>query len=94
VIESFADEGTRDIFDHANTKEARKTLGENLWSVARRKLTMLNAASDLLHLNTPGNRLEQLHASDRYSIRINAQFRVTFGWEPPRALAVRIEDYH
>lgn len=95
VIESFADQGTRDIFDHANTKDARQTLGENLWSIARRKLTMLNAATDLRHLNTPGNRLELLHGGGkRYSIRINDQYRVTFDWNPPMASAVRVEDYH
>jgi len=43
-----------------------------------------------------GNRLERLKGprSDRHSIRINDQYRVTFRWENGHAYEVGVEDYH
>ena len=58
---------------------------------------MLNAAESLEDLRSPpGNRLERLRGDLRglYSIRVNDQWRIVFGWEPGRAFAVRIDDYH
>jgi len=66
-------------------------------TVARRKLSMLNAATELRDLKSPlGNRLEAL-AGDRkgqHSIRVNDQFRVCFVWTPQGAKDVEILDYH
>lgn len=66
-------------------------------AVARRKLSMLNAATELRDLKSPpGNRLEAL-AGDRkgqHSIRVNDQFRVCFVWTPQGAKDVEILDYH
>ena len=55
----------------------------NLWPVARRKLDQLQRANSLSDLRfPPGNRLEQLHGrlAEWYSIRINEQWRIVFGW--------------
>ena len=44
----------------------------------------------------PGNRLEAL-VGDRkgqYSIRINAQYRICFGWTAAGPRDVQIVDYH
>ena len=42
----------------------------------------------------PGNHFEVLHGrTGVFSIRINLQWRVTFGWEDGAA-NVKIEDYH
>jgi proteic killer suppression protein len=43
-----------------------------------------------------GNRLERLKGDQagRHSIRINAQYRVTFRWESGHAYEVCVEDYH
>lgn len=64
---------------------------------ARKKLLMLNAAKVLKDLEVPpGNRLEKL-VGDRigqYSIRINDQWRICFGWDDGTALNVEIVDYH
>ncbi len=44
----------------------------------------------------PDDRLEKLKGDGkgRHSIRINAQYRVCFGWEGRDAYAVEIVDYH
>jgi len=61
VIGSFADSGTEDIFNGADTRAARRTRPKSLWPSARRKLDQLNRVRDLLNLAVPpGNRLERL----------------------------------
>ena len=60
-------------------------------------LKALDVAIRLDDLRIPaGNRLERLKGvrSDRYSIRINDQYRVTFRWENGHACEVTVEDYH
>jgi proteic killer suppression protein len=96
VIQSFADEPTADLFRERNTKAARSVPHE-LWPVVRRKLKMIDVASQLEDLRVPpGNRLERLRGklADRYSIRVNSQYRVTFQWKKGDAYEVRVEDYH
>jgi proteic killer suppression protein len=96
VIHSFADEPTADLFRERNTRAARSVPRE-LWPVVQRKLKMLDVASQLGDLLIPpGNRLERLkrRQADRYSIRVNDQYRVTFQWKKGDAYEVRVEDYH
>ena len=62
-----------------------------------RKLVALDAAEALADLRVPpGNRLEKLKGrrSGQYSIRINDQWRVCFGWKDGDAHDVEIVDYH
>jgi len=97
MIRSFANEGTEDLFDRANSKAARRTCPQTLWSVARRKLDQLNAAVSLESLDLPpGNRLESLKGKRKgqHSIRINDQYRVCFVWERGGAADVEVVDYH
>jgi proteic killer suppression protein len=97
MIVSFKDEGTRDIFAKQDTRAARKTCPQFLWSIALRKLNALNDANHLIDLvEPPGNRLERLKG-DRlgaHSIRINDQYRVCFRWGPAGPGDVEIADYH
>lgn len=96
MIQSFADRATEDLFDHANTRAARR-FPKALWPVVQRKLDRLEAAADLKDLRTPlGNRLERLKgtATGRWSIRVNDQYRITFRFEGGRAHDVCCEDYH
>ena len=37
VIQSFFDQGTEDVFNGVNSKNARKTCPKNLWRIAGRK---------------------------------------------------------
>jgi proteic killer suppression protein len=96
MIISFKDRATEDIFNGDNTKAAR-SIPQSIWSVAFRKLDMINAAHDICDLRVPqGNMLERLKGSlsDHYSIRINDQYRVVFSWSQGNARDVLITDYH
>jgi len=97
VIRSFADRGTEDVFDGADTRAARTTCPKFLWSVARRKLDQINRTDQLSELAIPpGNRLERLKRdrAGQHSIRINDQYRICFRWENSNADDVEITDYH
>jgi proteic killer suppression protein len=96
VIRSFADQGTEDVFDGINSKEARATCPSNLWTIAGRKLDQINRARDLSDLAVPpGNRLERLKGdrAGQHSI-LNDQYRVCFSWKEGYADEVEITDYH
>jgi proteic killer suppression protein len=66
---------------------------------ARLKLDRLEAATSLKDLAAlPGNRFEALRGDRKgqYSIRINGQWRICFGWadRSPGPSGVEIVDYH
>nr|MBS4169759.1 Uncharacterized protein [Neochlamydia sp. AcF95]NGY94921.1 hypothetical protein [Neochlamydia sp. AcF84] len=68
-------------FHGVNSKRMRKRLDPSLYSIACRKLDMLNASINLSDLKVPpANILEVLKGNfkGKYSIRINAQYRVVF----------------
>lgn len=93
MIRSFADAATDDIFAGRNTKHARRAVPRELWSNARRKLAVLDAAHSLAILAvTPGYRLEVVPMG--HSIRISLQYRITFRFVAPDAYDVRAWDYH
>jgi proteic killer suppression protein len=97
MIRSFHDRGTEEIFNRVNSREARRTCPEILWSVARRKLDLLNTVVSLESLRIPpGNRLEALQGdrAGQHSIRINDQYRICFIWANDGPLQVEIADYH
>ena len=75
----------------------RVTRFVNFESVARRKLSQLDAATELRDLKSPpGNRLEALagNRSGQHSIRVNNQWRVCFVWTLQGPKDVEIVDYH
>jgi proteic killer suppression protein len=97
AIQSFRDEGARDIAESANTKAARRTLPVQLHQAARRRLAALDAMTALIDLALfPGWRLEPLKGDryGQYSIRINDQYRISFQWNGIDVLDVEITDYH
>ena len=97
MIQSFADGETEDIFHGLNSKRARKRLDPSLYSIASRKLDMLDVARDLNDLRIPpANRLEALKGDRKgqYSIRINNQYRVVFSWGKLGSEQVEIVAYH
>jgi toxin HigB-1 len=80
MIKSFADRRTRQLFEgqHVAAYDA-------FADQARRRLDALVEAATLRELQArPGNRFEALKGSRKgqYSVRINAQWRVCFRWEP------------
>jgi proteic killer suppression protein len=96
MIVSFGDRTTEDIFHGRDTKAARK-ISRALWTRIQRKLDMLNAAATVEDLRVPpSNRLEKLRGdwAGFYSLRVNDQYRVVFGFEGGKAIHVRCTDYH
>ncbi len=96
MIQSFADETTADLFRERNTRQSRR-IPRDVWRAAQRKLKALDVAAGLDDLRTPaGNRLERLRGAqpERYSMRVNDQYRLTFRWEDGHAYEVCVEDYH
>lgn len=93
MIVSFRDKRTRDF---AAGKRVKAFSG--FARQAERKLDQLDAATSLLDLDLPGNRLEALKGDRKgqYSIRINDQWRICFEWprSTPGPVKVEIVDYH
>jgi toxin HigB-1 len=97
VIVSFADQGTEDVYNGVDSKDARKICPGDIVRTAVRKLAQLNQAVKLEDIRVPpGNRLEKLRGDreGRYSIRVNDQYRVCFAWSDSGAEEVQIIDYH
>jgi len=97
MIVSFRDEGTRDVFEGNDTRDARHRCPSPLWPVARSSLELLDYAENLLDLTVPpGNRLERLKGdrAGQFSIRINLQYRICFWWTAEGPARVEIVDYH
>lgn len=93
MIRSFADKETEKIWQGAFSRR----LPNDIQSVARRKLRMMNSARRIDDLRIPpANRLEALKGERRgqYSIRINDQWRICFRWSEGDASDVEIVDYH
>ena len=93
MIRSFADKRTAAIF----MEQPARGIGESLARAAKRKLDLLHAASRVEDLSSPpGNRLEKLRGdrAGQWSIRVNDQWRICFGWDGIDAVEVALVDYH
>lgn len=93
MIKSFAGTTTQDLFERQKVRK----LPPEILKTAYRKLLIIDAAENLEDLKIPpGNRLEKLSGEflDKYSIRINDQWRIVFNWSDNNAFEVEITDYH
>ena len=93
MLRSFADKDSEHVWQR---KRVRK-LGQGVQRAALRKLLILDAAETLDDLRVPpGNRLEKLKGgrAGSYSVRINQQWRICFGWTDAGPEDVEIVDYH
>jgi proteic killer suppression protein len=93
VILSYRDRRTRSLSEGKRVK----AFGGIAYK-AQMRLDQLDAATSLLDLDLPGNRLEALKGDRKgqYSVRINDQWRICFEW-PKGAKGpskVEIVDYH
>ena len=93
MIVSFRDKRTREFSEGNRVKSFA-----GFEHKAELKLDQLEAATSILDLNLPGNRLEALKGDrqGQYSIRINDQWRICFEWPKgsPGPVNVEIIDYH
>jgi proteic killer suppression protein len=93
MIKTFRDKETEKIFNRLVSRKLPSTIQH----LARRKLVILDAATELNALRVPpGNRLEALRGDRKgqHSIRINDQWRICFRWKSGDAYNVEIADYH
>lgn len=93
MIVSFGSKETEMIWNGIRVKK----MPIEIQNIGRRKLRMLNNSQDIIDLRVPpSNRLEKLSGNlqDFYSIRINKQWRIIFGWNNGNASEVQIIDYH
>ena len=93
MIKTFRNKETEKMF---NRRFSRK-LSQNIQHLARRKLVILDAATELNALRVPpGNRLEALKGDRKgqHSIRINDKWRICFKWKAGDAYDVEIANYH
>ena len=93
MIKSFQDKEAEKIFNRLYSRK----LPQNIQYLARRKLVILDAATELNNLRLPpGNRLEVLKGDRKgqHSIRINDLWRICFTWKAGDSYDVEIVDYH
>jgi len=93
MIVSFRDKRARELAEGNRVKAF-----SGFERKAELKLDQLEAATSILDLSLPGNRLEALKGERKgqHSIRINDQWRICFEW-PKGSLGpvnVEIVDYH
>lgn len=93
MIKSFGNRETEKIWTGVRSKK----LPNEIQTIARRKLRMVNNAQDITDLRIPpSNRLEKLKGDLKayYSIRLNDQWRIIFQWINNDAFEIQIVDYH
>ncbi|MEO5705799.1 MAG: type II toxin-antitoxin system RelE/ParE family toxin [Alteraurantiacibacter sp.] len=79
----------------ASTGDARKLpVRDSAVRKLARQLALLNAAIQPEDMNLPGFYFHSLKGEERWSVRITANYRLTFGWLEPDAIDLDIEDYH
>ena len=92
MIRSFADEDTKQVFNHRHSRQYAA-----FERVALRKLRQIHSVSTVEELrDPPGNLLERLRGDreSQWSLRINDQYRIRFRWRDGDAYEVEIVDYH
>jgi proteic killer suppression protein len=90
VIISFHQKGLRKFWD---TGDASALHGSK--DRIRRILSLLDGAKAPEEMNLAGLYFHRLSGNPiRYSVRVTANWRITFAWEGPDALQVDFEDYH
>jgi len=93
MITSFKDKETEKIWNGTVSTK----LPFEIQQTARRKLRMINNSQNINDLRIPpANKLEKLQGDlkNKYSIRINDQWRIVFVWDRNNSLEVEIVDYH
>ena len=93
MIVSFRDKRTRELAEGNRVKAF-----SGFERMAELKLDQLEAATSILDLSLPGNRLEALKGDrqGQYSIRVNDKWRICFEWPKgsPGPVNVEIVDDH
>ena len=92
MIKSFRHKGLRRFFETGNKSGSQASHAGRL----RLLLAALDTAQTIEDMDVPGYRLHPLkgRAKDRWSIRVSANWRLTFKFGEGNALVLDYEDYH
>lgn len=92
MIQSFRHKGLRRFFETGSVAGIQADHAKRL----RMQLAALDTAQTVQDMDVPGFRLHPLKGADRgrWSIWVNANWRVTFEFHEGNAHAVDYEDYH
>jgi proteic killer suppression protein len=92
LIKSWKHKYLRDFFELGNTKGVQAKHIKRL----QVQLALLNSAVRPKDMNLPGYHFHALQGNMKglYSITVNANWRMTFGFEGTNAILVNYEDYH
>ncbi|HEV8012660.1 MAG TPA: type II toxin-antitoxin system RelE/ParE family toxin [Pontimonas sp.] len=93
MILSFGDKHTEEVFTQGGSRKWHP----HVCRIAQQKLVLLDSVSTLGDLAALKSlRLEKLQGNlhSRWSIRVNAQWRIIFGWTSEGPEGVGLVDYH
>ena len=78
------------------TKGRTQGLNANWLARISRILRALDVATEPEEMNLPGYYFHGLSGkdTDRYSVRVSGNYRITFGWSDNDAIDIDLEDYH
>ena len=92
MIDSFRHKGLKKLYTEGKVQGVRRDQVERITMV----LDALEAAETLEELNMPAFKFHALQGYNpkRYSMKVNANYRITFEWNNGMAQKVDLEDYH
>ena len=90
MIRSFRSKALQRFFE---TGDARRLSVQTSDRVGR-ILRALDAAAAPDDMNLPGFHLHRLRGTQRFSVRVTGNWRITFGFKGDDAADVDLEDYH
>lgn len=92
MIKTYRHNGLKELVETGSTAKINSKFHARTLEI----LDVLNKAGDLRVLNDPAYRLHQLKQFKpvRYSMRVSAQWRITFEWDNGDAYRVDLEQYH
>ena len=91
MIGSFRHKGLEDIYQTGKTRR----IGAEHVRKCIRILQMLETALEPEQMNLAGLRFHGLQGSPkRWSVRVSANYPITFGWSGDSATNIDLEDYH
>ena len=92
MIKSFQHKGLRKLYETASLAGVQASHGKRL----RMQLAALDTAQTIEDMDIPGFRLHPLKGElqGRWSITVNANWRMTFEFKDGNAYVLDYEDYH
>ena len=91
VVAGFRNKGLEEIYLTGKTRR----IGSEYIRKCVRILQSLEVATLPEDMNVTGYRFHGLSGNpQRWSVRVTANYRITFGWSGENALDVDFEDYH